>query len=181
MPRLHTHIRGVRPFLYLVDRHVPPRCFAISCICSSLSLWLCAQTGHQLPALTEDGRASHSWPTPHLHLRRLDEFKYSRDRHWPPFCTCDSLQFMQVSRAHSGAEWTPVALLNLKRRGAPSVTCRTAPLQLCRSIPIAFGKAASRREIRRSVASLQASVVVTSAPSGHQLPFRMVDGIALQR
>ena len=54
VPKFAFPHKGVRPFSYRVDKHLPPRSCAISCISRRLSFWLCAQAGHHLPARIED-------------------------------------------------------------------------------------------------------------------------------
>ena len=63
-PAEHSHKSLVLAFMYLRDKHLPPRSWATFCICS-IDNFVERHTGHQLPRATLVGMASHLWHLSH--------------------------------------------------------------------------------------------------------------------
>ena len=82
-PAAHLQRNFVSLFTYRSERHSPPRRSAKARISPSVSRFLCAHSGHQLPLLTLVGIAFHRCPSLHLQDRGVRESTYRRERHVP--------------------------------------------------------------------------------------------------
>lgn len=82
-PATHFHRSFVSLLIYRSERHAPPRCTAKARISPSVSRFLCAHLGHQLPWVTLVGIALHACPNLHRHRSGVLESMYRLEMHFP--------------------------------------------------------------------------------------------------